>query len=215
MRHRFQWRNGENSHHKHFDRIKMHEVATIAEDILRFIAESNLPEFPINTLQNLCMNPKKLGRILDFLQTEHFIHISDHIITLTESGKASAEEILKKHKAIEQTFQAQFNNISAHKIAHVLEHQLSQKEINDLFAFSQTQGVVSYPLSTFQLPMARIHSVKIENEQMLYKLLSLGLYPGQQIEIQVQNLTNSIVRVKNSRLVLDRMISDKITVIPI
>ncbi len=189
-------------------------IKELQEDILRIIVEQGIQPFPIVKLIDQCGNTKKLGRVLDLMETHLFIKIRDSHISLTPKGETYGMIIAKKHQAIENAFQNPISPVNSHKIASILEHSLSSREIEQLIFMQQTKNIKSFPLNEYTLPQATIYRITFYSDKLFYKMISLGIYPGQRIEISHQNNNNQIIKVKNSRFAIDRIIARNIQVIP-
>ncbi len=199
---------------QNFDIIKWENLEQNSEDILRMLAERNEDQVSFSDLNVLCMNSKKMGRILDLLEIQNSIIIFEDHIQLTEEGLLRAKLILEKHRAIESAFQQASTTLSSHKIAHILEHTLSREEIQKVLSIKQMENIHSYPLTEYLLPEGTVFKITLESENLFYKMLSLGIYPGQRIRIHLRNGVNQIIHVKDSRLAIDRIIARNIYVIP-
>ena len=189
-------------------------IKELQEDILRMIVEKGIQPFPIAELINYCGNTKKLGRVLDLMEQHFFITFEDSHISLTQKGETYGMIIAKKHQAIENAFQNPIRPVNSHKIASILEHSLTSREIEQLVFMQQAKNIKSIPLNLYNLPQATIYRITFDSEKLFYKMLSLGIYPGQRIEISHQNNNNQIIKVKNSRFAIDRIIARNIQVIP-
>ncbi len=217
---RNRYRNGDfgsnrrKNRHRNFDVIKWENLEHMAEDILRTLAERKEEIIFFSELGLLCRNPKKLGRIVDILEIHNFITIFQDHIQLTIEGHQHAKLILEKHQAIESAFEKSFESFSSHKIAHILEHTLSKEDIQKIMSVKQMGEISSYPLTEFQLPEGTVYKLTISSENLFYKMISLGIYPGQRIQINLRNGVNQIIQVKNSRFAIDKMIAQNIYVIP-
>ncbi|MHA1341363.1 MAG: FeoA domain-containing protein [Promethearchaeota archaeon] len=190
------------------------KILEIAEDILRTLIEQKNHMFPKNNLNEICLFPKKLGRALSILEAKEFIRFQDNYIVLTKNGEEIAKKIYKKHIAIENAFISIPNSLSVHKIANILEHILSDEEIEKIYSIANINEIKSYPLSEYFLPRGTVHKITIESERYFYRLLSLGIYPGQVIEIDNKNQINQIIKVKNSRFAIDKTLAKYIYVFP-
>jgi Mn-dependent DtxR family transcriptional regulator/Fe2+ transport system protein FeoA len=219
MGRRFRRRKGSFNQKKHsntnFDVIKWEKLEYLAEDILRMLAEREKNTTSFLELESLCCNSKKLGRILDILRNKNYIKIFPDSLELTEDGQQYAQQILRKHIALENAFQQTSKTLSVHKIAHILEHSISKDEMEKMLSITQMQTEIhSYSLDNYQLPVGTIHKLTFASEKLFYKMLSLGIYPGQRIEILLRNNINQVIRVKNSRFAIDITIARNIFVFP-
>ena len=208
-------RFGKRTHQKFRSYDYSHQnIKELQEDILRMIVEKGIQPFPIPEIVKYCGNTKKLGRVLDLMETHLFITIKDSYISLTQKGETYGMIIAKKHQAIENAFQNPISPVNSHKIASILEHSLSSRAIEQLIFMQHTKNIKSFPLNEYNLPQATIYRITFDSEKLFYKMISLGIYPGQRIEISHQNNNNQIIKVKNSRFAIDRIIARNIQVIP-
>ncbi len=220
-RHRFRQKKNHFGHYNNgkipsnkFDAIDYHNVQNRVENILRIIGESNLDLYPICNLSMFCKNSKHLGRYLNILQNDEYLSINNGIIKMTEFGKQEAKKISIKHQTLEYAFETELKTFSPHKIADILEHSLSEQEINNVLRMKQQNKIRSYSLYEFRLPSATVYNLKFNSEKLFYKILSLGIYPSQRIEILQRNGNNLIIRVKGGRFAIDKKIAQCIQVIP-
>ncbi|MHA1584477.1 MAG: iron dependent repressor, metal binding and dimerization domain protein [Promethearchaeota archaeon] len=210
-RQRFQRRIGRNS--RRFD-YSWSNLQDIGEDILRVIVKEGEPQIRIYQLKKLCQNTKKLGRILTIMENQDLLILNDGLINLTDKGQKIGEKILRKHEAIETAFQTEIPSMNKHKIAHILEHNISNHDIEKLIYTQHLNNIYSLPLSKFTLPYATVYRITLKNERIFYKLIALGIYPGQRIEISCRNNYNQILTIKNSRFAIDKKLAEQIYVIP-
>ncbi len=215
MPRRRQRRFGKRTHQKFRNYDYSHQnIKELQEDILRMIVEKGIQPFPIPEIIKHCENTKKLGRVLDLMEQHLFITIKDSHIFLTQKGETYGMIIAKKHQAIESAFLNPISPVNSHKIASILEHSLSSRAIEQLIFMQHTKNIKSFPLDDYNLPQATIYRITFDSEKLFYKMISLGIYPGQRIEISHQNNNNQIIKVKNSRFAIDRFIARNIQVIP-
>lgn len=155
-----------------------------------------------------------MGRILTIMENQNLIIIDNGWIILLEKGQEIGKGILRKYEAIESAFQTETPSINKHKIAHILEHMISNHDIEKIIFTQKLSNIDSIPLSKFTLPYATIYRISLKNEKMFYKLIALGIYPGQRIEISCRNKYNQVLTIKDSRFAIDRQLAEQIFVIP-
>lgn len=132
---------------------------------------------------------------------------------LTHDGKALAEFIEKKHLSIENVFGQLFNAAHAHEIAHFLEHEFTD-EILLRFQRAQVDSTCAIPISHYKLRTGVIKHVNVKDFYFFNKVISLGLIPGESIEIVQDNQVTFLIRVKDSRLAIDKDLANEILVAP-
>ncbi|MHA1795461.1 MAG: FeoA domain-containing protein [Promethearchaeota archaeon] len=199
--------------HKKFDLMWL-ELQDVGEDILRAIVQEEKQQIQISRLRKVCLDTKKLGRILNIMENQNMININEGWVILSEKGQEIGRNILRKHEAIESAYKIKNPSINRHKIAHILEHMISYHDIEKIIYTQQLYNVDSIPLSRFILPYATVYRISLKNEKMFYKLIALGIFPGQRIEISCRNRYNLVLTVKKSRFAIDKQLAEQIFVIP-
>lgn len=184
----------------------------LREDILRILGESD-EAISLLEIEGKLNEPPSFDRAVEQLADQGFLTISKNVASLTDKGKEVANEIYEKHCIIEDywTKSAIKNKDEAHRVAHLLEHQVSKKVIDNIRVISEInrEGI---PLSEFSGIEGMITNISVEGS-LFERLISMGFSPGEELEI-VERLTNSIIiTIKNKKLAVDREIAKKVRVL--
>ncbi len=167
-------------------------------------------------LKALHRNKKELGRFLDIMEQNGDIEILNKGVKLTTEGLQKARNIRKKYEAIKNSFDLSNSskNLTKFEIEKIMEKFLDERDLQNLQNFHKhslnPQNI--YNLSEFKFPAAIVHKIIVPSDKIVYKLLSLGVYPGQRIFIEKRTKINQIIQVKGSRFVIDHNISKNILV---
>jgi len=184
------------------------------EDILKFLFENkekkiNFPKLDKFTKKfNIFLN-EGLKRLLK----EKLIVLQNGYYSLTPAGEDIGGKVLKKHMEIEYFIKSQTNKCDAHQMAHILEHSLTENAIQGMFTVSslKEQGI---PLSQFKLPSGTIVDISWNSCNLMTKLISIGIFPGQRIQILSKSVNNYLLEVKRSKIAIDRILAKVIKLIP-
>lgn len=114
---------------------------------------------------------------------------------------------------IESFIKNQTNSCDANQMAHILEHSLTEDVIKNMFAVSslKKQGI---PLSQFILPSGTIVDISWNSCNLMTNLISIGIFPGQRIQILSKLVNNYLLEVKRSKIAIDRILAKAIKLIP-
>lgn len=184
------------------------------EDILKFMFENKEKKIDLPILERITKNFNIiLDEVLKRLQKEKLVILQGNIYSLTPPGVEIGGEILKKHMEIEYFIKTQTNKCDAHQMAHILEHSLTENAIQGMFAVSslKKQGI---PLSQFILPSGTIVDISWNSCNLMTKLISIGIFPGQRIHILSKSVNNFLLEVKKSKIAIDRILARGIKLIP-
>jgi len=186
----------------------------VKEDILRILAEEK--RVSLDSIKTKVKVPSFfISKALKELERKKLIETEGNFIKLTEIGQKESEDILKKHLVLEEYFKKTLDERVAHRKAHVLEHYVSEeviRNIKKLHTFEE-RGI---PLTEFKLHTeGLITDINILDDGLFERIVSMGIFPGEEIKI-VNEIPNSIViEVKNKKFVLDKDIVKEIKVLKI
>jgi len=116
---------------------KTHSIE-VEEDILRILSEER-GKAPLESIKTEISSPL-LDRAIEDLVDKNLIRLEKEKVKLTENGRERAENILKKHIALEKHFEKTRTKEEAHKAAHILEHQISLDVIKELKRLSPLEN---------------------------------------------------------------------------
>ena len=184
------------------------------EDLLKFIFENKEKNVKILQLKKFANNFNLvLDDVLERLQKEKYIILKDSACSLTPMGEEIAGEIFKRHLEIEYFIESKTNSCDAHQMAHILEHSLTEDAIQGMFAVSSKKDH-GKPLPQFNLPSGTIVDISWNSCNLIAKLISMGIFPGQKIHILNKSSANYLIEVKKSKLGIDRILAKGIKLIP-
>lgn len=146
------------------------------------------------------------------LQEEGLIIINNNEITITKEGKNKAASISSKHQAIEKYLMKDLGEIEAHKAAHILEHIISKEVIKNLKRLNGLKGY-GVPLNSITSKKGTITDLKFKDTHLFERLVSMGICPGQRIEIIANRVVGCVIRVKNTQIAIANCICNGIMVV--
>jgi Mn-dependent DtxR family transcriptional regulator len=184
----------------------------VKEDILRCLGEEKTGislEFVISEIN---VSNIFISKAVEELKKGNLIKLYDNFILLTKKGKEKAKDIVKKHIAIENYFKETNNKIGAHKAAHILEHYVSKKVIDNmkkLYTFKHK----SIPLTEFEIDKeVMITDIVFSDYGVFERIVSMGIFPGEKIKISNIISNNIIIKVENKKIVMSKDIAKGIKV---
>lgn len=190
------------------------KAKNLEEDILKLIFESKEKKIDVLEIERFSKKSNgNLEKVLKDLKKKKLIKLVNSMCFLTPMGSEIAGEILKKHKEIEEFIKNKTNSCDAHEMAHVLEHSLSEESIKTMYLMSSFKGKGT-PLCDFSLPSGTIVDISWNSCNLMTKLISIGIFPGQRIHILNASGNNYLLNVKNSKIAIGRKLASGIMLIP-
>lgn len=184
------------------------------EDVLKYIYEQKESKITFSELNIFLREVNgRPDKILKRLLIEGLLVSENSMYILTSRGIEIAKLILKKHEEIENYIKSKTNSCNAHEMAHILEHELSEEAIRGIIKASALKGRGKC-LNKYRLPYGTIVDVNLEQCNVWTKLISLGIFPGQRIQILSRTATNYLIMVKSSKLAIDRILAEGIYLVP-
>lgn len=189
-----------------------------ADDVLDYMVifkNQNTSPISINHLHTVLPHSKKLGRLASILEMHGLIQINQGVLTLTPEGLEMAQKIHQKRQVLRTTIHSHSKSLSYNQLEQILRDQLNEAELQRFYQTRYNHNAKSYPLNQFPLPVGIIHKLNFESPKYFYKLLSLGIIPGQRIKIDHANKTNRIITIKNTRFIIDSLLARQVYVVPL
>jgi Mn-dependent DtxR family transcriptional regulator/Fe2+ transport system protein FeoA len=185
-----------------------------AEDILKYIYEHDHSKVRISDIKKeFSGNNKDINQFIRDLIAQNYIIKDENHVLLTPSGEDIAQLIFNIHNEIEEFIKGKNLRCNAHKMAHILEHNLTEEQMQGMIRASEFKDKgISLPI--FKLPSGTIVDVMLNNCKVWTKLVSIGLFPGQKIHILNRTGSNYLIEVKNSKFAIDRNLAEGIFLIP-
>ncbi|MHA1689922.1 MAG: FeoA family protein [Promethearchaeota archaeon] len=191
-----------------FKKLKRQE-----EDVLKYIYEKEEKAHEEKLKRKFKNINGNIDEILSQLIYKQYLDKFDDTYILTHAGHEIAELIFRIHNEIEDYIKGTSMKCNAHQMAHVLEHKLTEKEINLIIKASELRDK-GRSLNKFNLPSGIIVDVNIQNYKIWTKLISMGIFPGQRIQILNKTGHNFLLRIKGSRIAIDQELAKCIYLIP-
>ena len=201
--------NKNNSYHYKHENFK-----ELEEDLLKFIYERKdhkVSNKYLTEFFNKRHTPSH--RIIKHLHRNDLLCFYNNSVSLTPNGILIAKEILKKHNKIENFIKGKGMACNPHEMAHILEHELTTESIQKIIKASELREK-GRPLINYLLPFGTIVGLDLPDCNVWTKLISIGIFPGQEIHIIERNSTNFLIEVKSSRIAIDKILANGILLIP-
>lgn len=185
----------------------------VKEDILRILGERKAKTSLKSMKAKIRVSHSFLSEAIKYLEEEGLISFEKEFISLTKNGLDEAKDIVERHLVLENYFKETRSKRKAHRMAHLLEHYVSEEVINNIkriFTLKK-EGV---PLMKFELKKEGLITDIMSSDYKLFeRMISMGLLPGQVIEATHKIPSGVIVRVNNKKIVLDKSIAKEIKVL--
>ncbi|MFW9987380.1 MAG: metal-dependent transcriptional regulator [Candidatus Odinarchaeota archaeon] len=194
----------------------------VKENILRVLLEETYGTEYIKRVRELAKHaiiPDAFNTNLDEyfmeslkeLQVSGLVEINEDEVTITKKGREKAENIFSKHKIIERFFLKDFDETESHKLADILEHSISKEVLENMTHINSLVGY-GVPLNEIVSKEGIITDFRIEDTQLVERLISMGLCPGQKIKIIARLAPGIILKIKNTQVAVDKDICNGIMV---
>lgn len=185
----------------------------VREDILRILDEQKNKKASKEFIDSeIKVSDVFLFKALNVLEKEGLIEFQNEHVLLTTEGEDKARDILEKHIIIENYFKKTRSTKEAHKVAHLLEHYISKEVINNLKKLFtlRKEGIL---LAKFGLNKEGIICDNtIDDFRLFERTASMGIVPGERIEITNKIPNGLIVRIGNKKFALDENVVKEIKV---
>jgi len=182
----------------------------VKEDILRILGETKKATSLKFIKSVVKVRGSFLSEAIENLQKKGLIKVRKNI-SLTKKGQVKAENILRKHLILENYFKKARNKKEADRIAHILEHYISEEVIRNIREIStlKKKGV---SLTELKQQNGLITDIVL-GIRLFERVVSMGIFPGERIEIIKEIPNGIIVGVGTKKIVLDKNIARKIKVL--
>jgi len=185
----------------------------VKEDILRILGEEKRKISLKSMKAKIKVSPPFMSKAIKILEEEGLISVEKEFIRLTKNGSAEAEAIVKKHLVLENYFKETRSEREAHRAAHLLEHQISEEVINNIkkLFILKKEGV---PLTEFGFnKKGLITDIMTSDYKLFERMISMGISPGEIIEVTNKIPNGVIVKINNKKIVLNKIIAKEIKVL--
>jgi len=196
------------------DAIKETDVLKmVKEDVLRIMGERK-EKVSLEVIKaKIRVSHSFVSKTIRNLKEEKLIRVENKFIRLTKKGRREAKDIVKKHFALENYFEETRGKREAHQAAHLLEHYVSEEVIRNIKKLStlKKEGV---PLTKFELNNEGIITdLMFSNYGLFERIVSMGVFLGEEIMITNEVPHAVIVKIKNKKFALDKDIAKEIKVV--
>ena len=185
----------------------------VKEDILRIIGERkrNVSVEIIN--EEIKDSPSVMHQAIKELENEGLIKSQQGSLKLTGKNKEKADDILRKHLALEDYFKRTKTKKEAHEMAHILEHYISQEVLYKLQSLS-TLKKQSFPLTDLNPEEQGIISDFTFSDYGLFeRIISMGIFPGEKVRMINKIPAGIVIIIENKKLVLGKNVAKEIKVL--
>lgn len=198
------------------DVSKESDISKIAkEDILRILGERKVKVSLESIESEIKVSHSLLSKTIKNLEEENLIQVEKGLIRLTKNGREESKVIVKKHQVLENYFKEKRSEREAHQAAHHIEHYISEEVLNNIKKIN-TLNKEGIPLVKFGLKKeGLITDIMFSDYKLFERLVSMGILPGEKIEITNKIPTGVIVKTNNKKIVLDKIIAKEIKVLEI
>lgn len=189
----------------------------VKEDILRITAESSR-EVSVNSFKTkINVSSSLISSALKALERENLIKIEGHSINLTKDGQKKSKNILRKHLILESYFQKNLDEGSAHSKAHILEHYVSEEVLKNIKMIDTLKDncIPSTKFTLHKEGMIADMNINQDDQGLFERLVSMGIIPGERIEILSIIPGIFIVQIENKKFALDEEIMKAIKILEI
>ena len=107
----------------------------VKEDILRILGEERSRVSLEILKEEIKVSLSFIYEAIEELEREGLIQSQQSFFRLTDKGEENAKEILKKHLVFENYFKKTRTENEAHKVAHILEHYVSEEVLNNIKSY--------------------------------------------------------------------------------
>ena len=185
----------------------------VKEDILRIVGERKRNVSVEIITEEIKDSSAVVYQAIKELENEGLIKSQQGFLKLTGKNKEKADDILRKHLALEDYFKRTKTGREAHEIAHILEHYISQEVLYKLQSLS-TLKKQSFPLTDLNPGEQGIISDFTFSDYGLFeRIISMGIFPGEKIRMINRIPDGIIIKIENKKFVLDKDIAKEIKVL--
>ena len=185
----------------------------VKEDILRILGEERSRVSSEILKEEIKVSLSFIYEAIEELEREGLIQSQRIFFTLTEEGEEKARYILKKHLVFENYFKKTRTENEAHKIAHILEHYVSEEVLNNIKKLSTFKEEGIYLTKLKLRKKGLITNIMISDNGLFERVVSMGIVPGEEVMITSEGSNAIIIKIKNKKFALDKDIARKIKVL--
>jgi len=185
----------------------------VKEDILRILGERKINVSVEIITEEIKDSSSVLYQAINELENEGLIKSQKGFLKLTGKNKEKANDILRKHLALEEYFKRTKTGREAHEMAHILEHYISQEVLYKLQSLSALKKQ-SFPLTDLNAGEQGIISDFTFSDYGLFeRIISMGMFPGEKVRMINEIPDGIIIRIENKKFAIGKNVAKKIKVI--
>jgi Mn-dependent DtxR family transcriptional regulator len=192
---------------------KISILRIVKEDVLRILGEERRKISLEILKEEIKVSLSFIYEAIEELEREGLIKSQQIFFTLTEEGEEKARDILKKHLVFEDYFKKTRTEEEAHKIAHILEHYVSEEVFNNIKKLSTFKEEGIYLTKLKLRKKGLITNIMISDNGLFERVVSMGIVPGEKVMITSEMSNAVIIKIKNKKFALDKNIARKIKVL--
>ena len=185
----------------------------VKEDILRTLIEREERVSFKSLKAEIKVFHSFVSKAIKDLEEENLIRVEESFVRLTETGRDEAKNILRKHLVLENYFKETSSEKVADGKADILEHYISEEVIKNIKKL-HTLKERGIPLTKFKLHKeSLIADITIPSNELFERIVSMGIFPGEEIRITNKIANGVVVKIKNKKFALDKNIAKEIKVL--
>lgn len=196
------------------DVIKDPDISRIIkEDILRILGERKKKVSMKSIKAKIKVSFSSISEAIKNLEEQDLVSIDKGFVSLTKSGLDEADGIVRKHLILEKYFKEGRSKREAHRSAHLLEHYISEEVLNNIkkILTLKKEGIF---LTKFGLNKEGfITDIMFSDYKLFERMISMGILPGEVIEVIHELSSGVVVKINNKKIVLDKAIAKEIKVL--
>ncbi|MCD6472656.1 FeoA domain-containing protein [Candidatus Aerophobetes bacterium] len=185
----------------------------VKEDMLRILGERK-EKTPLGSIETgIKVFSSFVSEAIKCLKEEGLIRVEEKFVKLTQIGRDKAKDILRKHLILENYFKKTSNEKIAHRKAHILEHYISEEVIKNIkkICTLKEKGISLTKLKLHKESL--IADITTPNSELFERMVSMGIFPGEEINITNKISNGVVVKIKNKKFALGKDIAKEIKVI--
>jgi len=192
---------------------KSNIIKVVKEDILRILGERERKVSLDIIKEEIKVSYSFVSEAIEELKKRELIQSQQSFFRLTEKGEENAKDILRKHLIFENYFKKTRTEEEAHKIAHILEHYVSEEVLNNIKKLSTFKEEGIYLTKLKLRKKGLITNIMISDNGLFERVVSMGIVPGEEVMITSEVSNAIIIKIKNKKFALDKDIARKIKVL--
>jgi len=185
----------------------------VKEDILRILGERKRNVSVEIIIEEIKDSSSVMYQAIKELENEGLIKSQQGFLKLTGKNQEKADDILRKHLALEDYFKRTKTGREAHEMAHILEHYISQEVLYKLQSLSALKKQ-SFPLTDLNAGEQGIISDFTFSDYGLFeRIISMGIFPGEKIRMINEIPDGIIIKIENKKFAIGKNVAKKIKVL--